>query len=259
MKIACVQMNIEFGNPDANFSNVEKYICEAAEGNPDVIVLPEMWNTGYALKHLDELADNTGASTKKSLSELSKKYNVNIVGGSVATKTNGDFYNTMYAFNRQGDIIAEYNKVHLFKLMDEHKYIKPGNSKNLFEIDGINCAGIICYDLRFPEWTRTHVLNGAKIIFIPAQWPKKRIDHWQLLLQARAIENQCYIVAVNRVGSDPNNEFNGHSMVIAPWGELLVSSQSSEGISYANLDLNEVIRVRDTIPVFQDRRPELYD
>ena len=86
----------------------------------------------------------------------------------------------------------------------------------------------------------------------------KRIDHWQLLLQARAIENQCFIVAVNRVGKDPGNEFNGHSMVIAPWGELLISNQTEEGIFYAELDLQEVDTVRKTIPVFQDRRTDLY-
>ena len=95
-------------------------------------------------------------------------------------------------------------------------------------------------------------------MFIPAEWPTKRIDHWQLLLQARAIENQCFIVAVNRTGSDPNNEFNGHSMVIAPWGELLISGQTEEGIYYADLDLQQVDHVRKTIPIFQDRRTDLY-
>lgn len=123
----------------------------------------------------------------------------------------------MYIVNDSGDIITEYDKAHLFKLMDEHLYLKAGNKKNLFEIENITMAGVICYDLRFPEWFRAHSLLGAKVIFVPAQWPAARIDHWKILLQARAIENQCYIVAVNRVGKDSNNEFNGNSMVIAPW------------------------------------------
>jgi omega-amidase len=142
--------------------------------------------------------------------------------------------------------------------MDEHLFMNAGQSTNTFELDGITCGGVICYDLRFPEWIRTHVLKGAKILFIPAEWPAKRIDHWQLLLQARAIENQCFIVAVNRVGSDPGNDFNGHSMVIAPWGELLISGQTDEGIYYAELNLQEVDTVRKTIPIFQDRRTDLY-
>jgi Predicted amidohydrolase len=95
-------------------------------------------------------------------------------------------------------------------------------------------------------------------MFIPAEWPKQRMDYWQLLLQVRAIENQMYVIGVNRIGTDQNNEFNGHSMVIAPWCELLAHRQTNEGIFYAQLDLQEEERVRNTIPVFQDRRPELY-
>lgn len=259
MKIACVQMDIAFGEPEKNLTAIEKYIEEASNAQVDVIIFPEMWNTGYALDKLDSLADREGSITRKLLSQLAKKHQVNIVGGSVATKRGDKYFNTMYIVDRNGKIVAAYDKAHLFKLMNEHVYLNEGQSMNVFELDGITCGGVICYDLRFPEWIRTHTLNGAKIMFIPAEWPKQRIDHWQLLLQARAIENQCFIVAVNRVGKDPNNEFNGHSMVIAPWGELLISNQTAEGILYAELDLEEVERVRKTIPVFQDRRTDLYE
>ncbi|WP_251555459.1 carbon-nitrogen family hydrolase [Neobacillus muris] len=259
MKIACVQMNIVYAEPEVNFAAVEEYTQKAAKAGADVVVFPEMWNTGYALAQLSKLADVDGEETKKRLSHLAKSFNVNIVGGSVSTKKADGYYNTMYVADRSGRIAAEYDKAHLFKLMDEHLFLEAGQHKNLFELDTIKCGGIICYDLRFPEWFRTHILSGAKIMFIPAEWPQARVDHWRLLLQARAIENQCYVVAVNRVGSDPNNLFNGHSMVIAPWGDLLLSSQSEAGIYYADLDLNEVERVRSTIPIFQDRRTDLYE
>lgn len=259
MKIACVQMDIAFANPEKNFFAVEKYIKEAAKAQADVIVLPEMWNSGFALDQLDRLADENGMKTKQLLTKLAKKHQVNIVGGSVSTKREDGFFNTMYVVNRNGDIVAEYDKAHLFRLMDEHLFLQPGRKKNLFELDGVTCGGIICYELRFPEWIRAHTLSGAKIMFIPAQWPEQRIDHWQLLLQARAIENQCFVVAVNPVCTSPSNEFNGHSMVIAPWGELLVSNETQEGIYYADLDLQEVDSVRKTIPVFQDRRTDLYE
>jgi predicted amidohydrolase len=259
MKIACVQMDIAFGEPEKNFENVQKYIEEAAKAGADVIVLPEMWNTGYALNNLSNLADVNGDKTKQMLAQNAKQYGVNIIGGSVATKREDGFYNTMYVVNRVGEIIAEYDKAHLIKLMDEHLFMNPGQKPNNFEIDGTTCGGVICYDLRFPEWIRTHTIKGAKVMFIPAEWPKTRIDHWQILLQARAIENQCFIIAVNRVGTDPNNEFNGHSMVVAPWGEVLIGDQSSEGIFYTDLDLEEVDRVRKTIPIYQDRRSELYN
>ncbi|KAA9014509.1 carbon-nitrogen family hydrolase [Niallia endozanthoxylica] len=258
MKIAVIQMDIEFGQPEKNFTKVEAAVKEAAENKADMIVLPEMWNTGYALKQLETLADQNGERTKALLSTLANQYRVNIVGGSVATKKQGEFYNTMFVANRTGTIVSEYDKAHLFKLMDEHVYMNAGNNVNTFELDDITCGGVICYDLRFPEWIRAHVLKGAKIMFIPAQWPTPRIDHWQLLLQARAIENQCFIVAVNRVGSDPANTFNGHSMVIAPWGDVLISGHMEEGIYYTDIDLQEVDNVRSTIPIFQDRRTELY-
>ena len=250
MKMACVQMNIHFGEPAKNFTTVEKYIEIAANAHADTIIFPEMWNTGYALSQLNSLADENGQQTKELLTRLAKEYHVNIVGGSVSTKRAGTYYNTMYVVNREGKIVAQYDKAHLFKLMDEHLFMNAGQSTNIFELDGITCGGVICYDLRFPEWIRTHVLKGAKVLFIPAEWPTKRIDHWQLLLQARAIENQCFIVAVNRIGSDPGNDFNGHSMVIGPWGELLISSQTNEGIFYAEIDIQEVETVPKNHPHF---------
>jgi omega-amidase len=258
MKVACVQMNIAFGAPEKNFAAVEKYIEEAARAGADTIVFPEMWNAGYSLKELNQVADENGTRTKTLLSRLAKCYQINIVGGSVATKKDDGFYNTMYVADRTGSIVSNYDKAHLFKLMDEHLFMNAGARKNLFELDGVKCSGVICYDLRFPEWIRRHVLDGAKIIFVPAEWPAQRIDHWRILLQARAIENQCFIVAANQVGSDPNNHFGGHSMVITPWGEQLLSAQTGEGIFYADLDLAEVDRVRAAIPIFQDRRTDLY-
>lgn len=258
MKVACVQLDIAFGAPKENFLKVEEKVREAASLGAKIVVLPEMWNTGYDLKRLKEIADLEGETTKKLFSRLSKELNIHIVGGSVSTKKGEQFYNTMYVTNSHGEIISEYNKAHLFKLMDEHHYLEEGNEKNLFTLDGIKMGGIICYDLRFPEWIRTHVLSGAKVMFIPAQWPDARIDHWKILLQARAIENQIFIIAVNRVGSDPNNSFNGNSMVIAPWGEVLWVGENEEKVKIVDIDINEIEDVRKRIPIFQDRREVLY-
>ncbi|UJZ87097.1 carbon-nitrogen family hydrolase [Heyndrickxia coagulans] len=258
MKMAIVQMDIAFGEPEKNFLQVDSFISQAAKQDADVIVFPEMWNTGYALKDLEKLADKNGEQTKNMLSRLAKQHAIHVVGGSVATKKAQGFFNTMYVANRNGDIVAEYDKAHLFPLMDEPVYMQPGQAKNIFELDRVECGGVICFDLRFPEWIRAHVLDGAKIMFIPAEWPKQRMDHWEILLQARAIENQCFVVAANRVGSDPDNEYNGHSMIISPRGEVYLSSEEGEGIFYADIPLDEVDRVRNTIPIFRARRPELY-
>ncbi len=258
MKVACVQMDIRFGNPEENFLQVEKRIREAASLGGEIIVLPEMWNTAYALNELDELADKEGRKTKQLLTKLAKELHVHIIGGSVSTKRGESYYNTMYVVNKEGEVISQYDKAHLFNLMNEHLFLEAGNEKNLFSIQGAQMAGVICYDLRFPEWFRTHALAGAKVIFVPAQWPSKRVDHWRTLLQARAIENQCYIVAVNRVGEDPDNEYNGHSMVVSPWGEVLWTAIDTEEIGIVELDMSVIEDIRKRMSVFQDRREELY-
>lgn len=258
MRIACVQLNIAFGNHKENFRKVEEKIRKAAMLNAEIVVLPEMWNTGYDLTNLEEIADVNGEETKNLLTRLAKELHIHIIGGSVSTKKDNQFFNTMYTVNNTGELIAEYDKAHLFKLMDEHLYLAAGSNKNIFTLNDVEMGGVICYDLRFPEWFRVHSLAGAKVIFVPAQWPSTRVDHWKILLQARAIENQCYIVAVNRVGDDPNNSFNGNSMVIAPWGEALWVGADEETIGLVDINIEEVDEVRKRIPVFKDRRVDIY-
>lgn len=258
MKIACVQMDIVFGEPEKNYQQVLDYLTEAAENGADTIVLPEMWNTGYALTELNTLADSTNR-TVEMLTKFAKEKSVNIVGGSVSTEKNNGFYNTMYVVNKKGELVSEYDKAHRFGLMNEHIHLEEGDSLGTFKLDNVVYGGVICYDIRFPEWIRAQALNDAKLIFVSAEWPEPRIDHWRTLLQARAIENQCFIVGVNRIGSDPNNVFGGSTMVIAPWGEIRLDMQKEEGIGYVEIDLQEVEEVRKRIPVFDDRREKLYE
>ncbi|MDQ0270694.1 carbon-nitrogen family hydrolase [Cytobacillus purgationiresistens] len=259
-KVACLQMNIAFGNPTVNYQSVESFIHEAcqAQDPPDIIVLPEMWTTGYDLTNLNHLADKNGQLTIDFLKKIALKYQVHIVGGSVATQANEKMFNTMIVIDKEGNHVQNYSKLHLFKLMDEHLHLASGADKGMFTIDDETCAGVICYDIRFPEWIRGHVLEGAKAVFVVAEWPTPRLDHWRALLIARAIENQCYIIACNCVGSDPNNEFAGHSIIIDPWGKVLAEGGDEKEIIQAEIDLAEVDKIRDIIPVFSDRRPEYY-
>ncbi|MGX9133062.1 carbon-nitrogen family hydrolase [Rummeliibacillus sp. JY-2-4R] len=257
MKIGCIQLNVAFGDVEKNFTRAESFIREAASSGAELIILPEMWNTGYALEKLEELADINGERTKKFLQSLATELHIQIIGGSVATKKGEDFFNTMYTVNDRGEIVGEYDKAHLFRLMDEHLYLSAGEGKNNFELGDVKAAGVICYDIRFPEWLRLHALNGAKVLFVSAQWPTARIDHWKVLLQARAIENQCFIIAVNRISNKPEN-FNGQSMVIEPWGEVLWTGGEDEELAIVDVDFSKVDEVRKKIPVYDDRRPELY-
>lgn len=117
---------------------------------------------------------------------------------------------------------------------------------------------MICYDIRFPEWIRAHTTKGAEAIFVVAEWPEPRLAHWRSLLIARAIENQCYVIACNRVGNDANNIFAGHSMIIDPWGEIIAEAGEKEEILTASINLDKVTEVRKTIPIFADRKPEYY-
>jgi predicted amidohydrolase len=142
--------------------------------------------------------------------------------------------------------------------MAEDRYITAGATENVFELDDVAAMGVICYDIRFPEWLRKQAAQGPRVIFVSAEWPTQRQMQWRLLLQARAIENQAFVVAVNRVGSDPDNQFGGQSLVIDPLGDLLAIGGAHPQLITATLDLAQVERVRGQIPVFEDRRPELY-
>lgn len=258
--ICLFQMDLAFGDPAVNIKKVKKLLHQAINqlAPPDVIVLPELWTTGYDLTRLDEIADEEGKSTQNLFSKLAKKHQVNIIAGSIPKKTKDGITNTLYAFNRLGEVVYEYSKAHLIQLMDEHLYLTPGSKQGTFSLDNIPSAGFICYDVRFPEWIRKAALAGAQVLYIPAEWPIQRLAHWRNLCITRAIENQCFVVACNRVGNDPNNRFAGHSMIIDPWGEILAEADDNPTILQVEINTEQVLKIRSTIPIFSDRRPEIY-
>ncbi|MDQ1146932.1 omega-amidase [Bacillus sp. SORGH_AS 510] len=258
LNISCIQMDIAFGNPTENYLAAERLIEMAMETKPDILVLPELWTTGYDLTRLDEIADKQAKQTIQFLQESAKKYQVHFVGGSVANHNENGVKNTLIIINKEGQLIHQYSKLHLFKLMDEHLYLEAGTEKGLFQLDNQSFAGVICYDIRFPEWIRAHSSEGAEALFVVAEWPKPRLTHWRALLISRAIENQCYVIACNRSGSDPNNKFAGHSMIIDPWGEVIAEAGEAEEILSAELNMDLVKDIRSQIPIFADRKPEYY-
>jgi predicted amidohydrolase len=260
LTISLLQMDIAIGRPEENFRKLKTMLEQAVQApeKPDVIVFPEMWNTGYALDRIRELADPNGERTKAMVSEFCRTHGVNVIAGSIAEKRGTDVLNTIFAFDREGRCIADYSKIHLFRLMDEEKHLTAGNRIGQLELEGAPAGVMICYDIRFPELSRKLALGGAKIVFVPAEWPHPRLHHWRTLLMARAIENQMFVVSCNRVGKSGDTAFFGHSMVINPWGDVLAEGDETEQILQASVSLDEVDRVRRTIPVFEDRRPQLY-
>jgi omega-amidase len=256
--IACLQMDIAYGNPIKNYQKAEKLIEKALSEKPDIIVLPELWTTGYDLTRLYEIADKDAIQTIEFLKLAAKKYQVHFVGGSVANRGETGVKNTLLIINKQGNLVHQYNKLHLFKLMDEHLFLEAGAEKGLFELEDCQFAGVICYDIRFPEWIRSHTADGAEALFVVAEWPAPRLNHWRSLLIARAIENQCYVIACNRSGKDPASTFFGHSMIIDPWGEIVAEAGENEEILTAEIEMDLVKETRKKIPVFEDRLPEYY-
>jgi omega-amidase len=262
-RVALIQAHIELGNPSENRSHMRILMEQAvtAAHKPDLIVLPEMWNTGYALDRIHELADKEGAETREWIAAFAATHQVNVVAGSIAEKkSDGHVYNTMIVFDRTGAEVASYSKIHLFRLMEEEKYLQPGEEKVLFTLDGgIQAGASICYDIRFPELARSLALSGANLLILPAEWPHPRLYHWRTLLTARAIENQMYVIACNRVGRSGDTDFFGHSLIIDPWGEVIAEGGEQEEIITGTIEPALVQDVRGRIPVFEDRRPSLYD
>ncbi|MBQ8893241.1 MAG: carbon-nitrogen family hydrolase [Clostridia bacterium] len=259
MKVSCLQMNMKLGRPEENFSHAERLIGEAMREKPDVLVLPETWNTGFFPKeHLTELCCNDGDTVKARIGSLAQKYGVNIVAGSVSNVRNGKVFNTAMIFDRQGACIAEYDKTHLFTPMGEQDYYTGGDHLCRFTLDGIKCGMIICYDIRFPELTRTLSLPGMDMLFMVSQWPKERIFHLRTLTAARAIENQMFVVCCNSCGTADETVYGGHSAVIDPLGKTLALAGETEEILFAACNMQILAEMRQSIPVFRDRRPALY-
>jgi predicted amidohydrolase len=258
MKISLLQMDVILGHPSENRQKVEKMFRQTIEDDPDVIVLPETWNTGFFPENVKELADLQGEPSCSLLSELAGEYKVNIIGGSIADNEKGKVYNTNYVFDRNGRMISKYRKIHLFSPSGEHNFFEHGDEISVYEIDGVKAATIICYDLRFVELVRTLALEGIQILFVPAEWPHPRLEHWKTLLKARAVENQMFVVAVNGVGKAKELKFCGNSMIIDPWGEVVACAGEEEGVITGEIDLSIIHDIRERINVFRDRRPGIY-
>lgn len=259
MKVACLQMDMKFGYPEENFSHAEDLICEAMEKLPDVLVLPETWNTGFFPKNnLANLCCIDGDEVNLRIGALAKKYKVNIVAGSVSNIRDCKVVNTAMIFNREGVCIASYDKTHLFTPMGEDGYYTHGDHLCSFSLDSVRCGIIICYDLRFPELTRKLALQGLDILFVVSQWPKERIFHLRSLTVSRAIENQMFVICCNSCGTAGKIVYGGNSAVIDPLGATVALAEDTEEILTAECDMKILADIRNRIPVFRDRRPEIY-
>lgn len=259
LRVAIGQMDLALGDPQANLKTVQSQAAQAAERGTDLLLLPELWGSGYDLERASELADELNTGLFAAVASLARHYKMAICGSLLEwDSTTERTYNTATLYDSDGALRGMYRKIHLIGLMDEDRYLSAGDAAPTLELPWGKGALAICYDLRFPELFRRYALDGAGIVLLPAEWPTPRIEHWRTLLKARAIENQCFIVACNRVGSDRANTFGGCSAAIDPRGAALVEGGSTAELLHATLNLDLLDEVRSFLPVFRDRRPDVY-
>jgi omega-amidase len=258
LTISLGQMNVHLGQPEKNLAAVKLLAAEAAGRGSDVLVLPELWSTGYDLENAAAYATTGDQGIFAAVAQLAREHRLHILGSCLSLLAEGQYGNTAVLFGPEGRSLGKYSKIHLFRLMQEEQYLTAGDRLALLETAWGPSGLAICYDLRFPEMFRTYALAGARVVFLPSEWPHPRLAHWRTLLRARAIENQLYLVACNRVGTSKDTNFFGHSCIIDPWGQAVIEAGDGELLLTAAIDLDRVDAVRQTIPVFSDRRPELY-
>ena len=202
LKISILQFKSELGNVEKNFDTARKLIDGAK--NSDVIILPELWTTGYYPTPVENFADVDGKRTAEFICAASAKNNVNIIGGSIIAQVDGKIFNRCIVSNRHGKIVAIYDKTHLFTFADEGKVFSAGKNFSTFELDGVKCGVAICYDLRFPEFIRKLALTGIEILFVPSAWSLKRLTPRQILTADLDLNFRAEVIAKMNLLADRN-------------------------------------------------------
>lgn len=251
--VALLQLNIEKEEVELNYKKIKSYLPKLAKKNIKLVALPELWPTSFVKSKLPQMAELT-TNFLDEMTKLSEKYGMVIIGSGIE-EDNGNYYNSAHVIDN-GKILGFYRKIHLFKAIKEDVIFKPGNEAKVFSTSLGKIGVATCYDLRFPELIREIMTLGAEILVVPAQWPLARINHWQILLPARAIENQMFVLGVNRIGEEKVGrttiEYNGHSMIIDPWGEVISQAGDREGFRTAKFDINKVEQIRKKFPFLKD-------
>ena len=245
MNVALFQLKIAWEDKDANFEKV----ASMAIKDIDLVCLPELFATGYTMDS-EAFAEPADGETVSFLKDFAKENCVDVIG-SYIQRSEGKPKNTAIVIDKSGKVIHNYEKIHLFTR--EKGNYQAGKKLGVFELGGMKIGVVICYDLRFPEVFRELATKGAEAIFVVASWPSTRTVHWDLLLRARAIENQLFIAGVNRIGEEDKLQYLGHSAIINPFGNVIASTEESkEDVIIGEIDPKEVEKQRQELPFFND-------
>ena len=252
-----IQFDVKTGDIDGNLSSALAGIHRLGEKKAQIAVLPELWSCGFGNPAMIRRQAEKTPQIIDTLIKLAVKYQM-IIAGSLPEISDNCLYNTMVIIDKDGTVAGQYRKIHLFSLIYEDKAFTPGNRAIVCNTSCGRIGVMICFDLRFPEVCRTLAIQGARIVLISAQWPQSRILHWDALLRARAIENQLFIVASNRVGNDGDLIFNGHSQIISPDGAILSRIIDQPAETTAQINFNEIDTLRNRFDCLSQRIPAAY-
>ncbi len=255
MEITLVQTNIEWANPKVNASHIEAAILATPKSN--LYVLPEMWSTGFAIQP-EDIAESENSNSLHWMQKMANRLDA-AIAGSIVIKSDedGSYRNRLYFVKPQkctSYVIqcTYYDKHHLFTYGGEHLHYTQGKDRIVVEWRGVRFLLLICYDLRFPIWSRNN--EDYDCILYVASWPKQRIAVWNSLLIARAIENQCYVAGVNRVGKDPNCQYCGGTQLIDPYGHITEQAETDKEMTLTGtIDMEALNAFRNKFPVLKDR------
>lgn len=253
LKIALVQFEIALGQPAENVRRLRLHLAAAKAAGADLALLPELWSTGYDLERVAELACAIDGAIFVEISRMAQEFGLYLCG-SVLEAARGRYFNTQIVCSPVGELLSSYRKIHLFGLMNEPQFLTPGTMPVTVDLPWGKAGLSVCYDLRFPEMFRSYASEGAQLILLSAEWPHPRLPHWRALLIARAIENQAFVAACNTAGQGNGNVFCGHSMLVDPWGEVLVEADETDSVVCAEIDLGEADDIRRRYPFLADAK-----
>ena len=258
-KVSLIQSDIEIGNIKANFKNMKNKLHKVVEYNSDIVVLPETWLTGFSNKIFDNIDDYSLKENNdifQYLIDFAVDNDIFIVSGSFLEKNrDNNIYNNLYLIDNKGNSKAKYSKTHLFSPGGENKVVTPGNSISTADTKFGKFGFMICYDIRFPELARLYGLEDIDVLYVVANFNDPKKDQWLNQIQARAMENQFYVVACNRSGK----KYFGNSVIVSPEGEIILNAGRREGIYSGFIDLKLITEVKTQLPLFNDRREDLYN
>lgn len=263
LTVSLAQMAVAVAKPEENLKKAEPWIAEAKRRGSDIICFPEMWTTGFNWEYNKRSAYEHEKVIER-IAVMARRYRLWISGSVLALNENGKLSNASILFDSKGKRAGVYRKTHLFSFVNEDKNVEAGKSLCIVDTPWGLTGLSICYDIRFPELFRTYALEGAKVVLSPMAFPDVRIHHWKVLVRARAIENQLFMIGTNQVGREDFGKagiltYAGDSVIVDPWGETVIEAgETEETLVTATIDIDKVDEVRNKMKVFKDRRGDLY-